>query len=431
MPPGIQLLMIGPYPHEAGKVVGGIEAVVSALAPALAAQEQIARVTVLSFHHGETATRTERVSDKLDVRFLPGQRRLRLLSRSFMDVLQARRVIAELGVNVVHGHGIGRSGDTAIQLLPASVITVHGLVHREAQLAEGSLKARVRSRFVASAVRRVLRDARVVISISDYDARALEGLVRGRRVSIANPIAAPFFADAPPSDASHVLFAGVLGRRKNMEGLLNGFALVRRRVPGARLLVLGPAPDRQYAGEIRALVRRLGLDDAVEFAGHVENERLVRELHACGMVVLFSHEETAPTILAQAMAAGKPVVASRVGGIPEMVADGQSGFLVNPGDERALAERLVELIESPELRRRFGENGRVLARQRYEAAAVARQTVEAYQLALSPVHTLGALAQRQGFSVLNSSGKEGGCGGVPLTSSPPNTVKCHETLSKE
>lgn len=394
MASGLQVMMVSPYPLEAGKVVGGIEAVVSALAPELAAQDQIARVTVLCFHQGEAPSRTERVSEKLQICYVRGQRRLRLLTRSFLDVLYARRLARQIGVDVVHGHGLGRRGDVAIQISPASVITVHGLVHREAELAGASLKSRVRSRLAAATMRRVLRQARVVISISDYDARSLEGLVRGRRVSIPNPIAREFFAEAPATNGAHILFAGVLTRRKNVEGLLSALALARARVPGARLLILGPAPDPEYAREIRALVGRLRLEDAVEFAGHVENERLVRELRACGAVALFSHEETSPTILAQAMAVGKPVVASRVGGIPEMVADGESGFLVEPGDTHGLAERLVELIESPELRLRMGAYAQAIARQRYEPAAVARRTVEAYRLALSPAHALGNMAQR-------------------------------------
>lgn len=383
----LNILMIGPYPFEPGKIVGGIEAVTSALVPALAAHEQVAKVTVLCHHQGETATRRERVSEKLEILYVRGQQRMRLVTRSILDVWQARRLVAELRPDVVHGHGLGRRGDLAVQLSAAPVITVHGLPQREARLNVGhSLKRRLRAQVADATYERVLRRARVVVSISEYDARTLQQLVRGQRVSIPNPIAAEFFAPAPPRDGDHILFAGVMSRRKNLEGLLNGFALVRKAVAGARLVVVGPTPDPVYAAEVRARVGQLGLGEAVEFVGHVENERLIAELRGCGAVALFSHEETAPTIIAQALALGKPVVASRVGGVPEMVVDGETGFLVAPGDEQALAERLATLIQLPKLRREMGERGREAARQRYESSAVASRTIEAYRLALSPVY---------------------------------------------
>ena len=99
--------------------------------------------------------------------------------------------------------------------------------------------------------------------------------------------------------------------------------------------------------------------------GLVDNDTLCEEIAAARAVVMFSREETAPTIIAQAMAAGKPVVASRVGGIPEMVSDGVSGFLVEPEDEDALAERMQRLLEDQDLCLGMGLRGHDLALERF------------------------------------------------------------------
>jgi glycosyltransferase involved in cell wall biosynthesis len=393
---GLNVLLVGPYPQQQEKVSGGIEAVTSTLVPALAAQESIAQLSVLSFRRDQGRSFCKQVNDKLQIWFLGGQQRLTIPTRSFLEVWQARRIAARLRPDIVHGQGIGRRGDIAIQLARPAVVTVHGLVHLEAQLAaQATIIERIRVGMVESMVKRVLSRARVVISISDYDARALDGLIGGQRVSIPNPIAQEFFeesGDAP--DAMRILFAGVMVRRKNVEGLLRAFAAARKRVPAARLVIVGPAPDAAYAREIRELVRSLQLGDAVEFVGHVENARLLHEIRICSAVALFSHEETSPTILAQAMAAGKPVVASRVGGISEMVIDRENGFLIDPGDERAFAERLATLLRSPELCRTMGRRGHEMARDRFDPFAVARQTVEAYHLARQRVPALAAAGWR-------------------------------------
>ncbi|QLY27715.1 glycosyltransferase family 4 protein [Nocardia huaxiensis] len=377
---GLNVVMIATYPLEPGRIVGGIESVTATLVPALAARAEIDRITVLRFHTGETTVHTRREGPKVEVRYLRGQDRLAVATRSFLDVRQARKIIRELRPDVVHAQEIGSRGDIATQVFPRAVVTVHGLVHLETKLqARCRLKERVRYHLVEAMVRRVLRKAEVVISISGYDAKAVAGMVRGTHVNIANPTAAEFFALAPSGPTEQrLLFAGVLTERKNLEGLLHAFSLAVQQVPKARLIVAGPQPNAGYARAIRARATELGLDEHVEFVGLVDNDRLREEIALARAVVMFSHEETSPTILAQAMAAGKPVLSSRVGGIPEMITDGENGYLVEPQDAGALAQRMVTVLENPELAAELGARGHAMAREKFEPDAVARQTVETY-----------------------------------------------------
>ena len=109
---------------------------------------------------------------------------------------------------------------------------------------------KLRVKVVDAVVRRVLRRAKVVISISRYDMQELGQLIRGTPVSIANPTGFEFFAVAPPRPSEpRVLFAGVLTPRKN-GGLLNAFAQIRQAVPEARLIMAGSA-DPEYAQTVR------------------------------------------------------------------------------------------------------------------------------------------------------------------------------------
>ena len=382
---GLKVLMIGDYPLEPGMVHGGIESVTSALVPALAAQDDIDNVAVLRFHTGEAPTDYRRAGPKVEVYYVRGQDRLRTNTGSFLDVRKARKLVAELKPDIVHGQGIGWYGDIAVKCSPNSVVTVHGLPHVEIRLsARTTFRDKLRVKPIDALVRRVLRRAKVAISISKYDTQELGRLIKGTPVSIANPTGLEFFALAPsrPSEP-RLLFAGVLVPRKNLEGLLNAFAQVRQAVPGARLIMVGPHPDPDYAQTVQDRVTSLALGDSVDIVGFVDNDRLRQEIATARAVVLFSREETAPTIIAQAMAAGKPVIATRVGGVPEMMNDGESGFVVESEDETALAERMLTLLNDQDLCLRMGARGHELALRRFNPDAVARQTVEAYRIALN------------------------------------------------
>lgn len=381
---GLNVLMIGAYPLEPGIVRGGIESAASVLVPALAARDDIDHVTVLRFHHGEAPTDHRRLGPKAEVHYVRGQDRLGLLTGWFLDVRKARKLHAALKPDIVHGQAFD-GADIAVKCSPNSVVTVHGLPHVEIRLsARAKFRDKLRVIPVDALVRRVLRRAKVVISISKYDTQELGRLIQGTTVSIANPTGAEFFALAPPRPSEpRLLFAGVLSSLKNPVGLLNAFAQVRQAVPEARLILAGAHPDPDYAQTVSDRVASLGLGDSVDIVGLLDSDRLRHEIAIARAVVLFSRQENSPTIIAQAMAAGKPVVATRVGSVPEMVNDGESGFVVESDDETAMAERMLTLLEDQELCLRMGARGHELALARFDPEEVARQTVHAYRIALN------------------------------------------------
>lgn len=379
---GLRVLFVSPYPYG-DKITGGVEAVAQALILTLALQPEIEAVQVMSF--GRNLKRYEKISlnDKLTVHYVPAQRRLELPTGSILNVWRARRIAQQFHPHIVHGQGIGGYGDVATRLGYPAVVTAHGMVHIEARMREKKpVIGPARIWLIDRMVRCVLRRAEVIISTSDYDRRTLSELIRGRCQSIPNPVSHEFFNYQARFEPNRILFAGLLVPRKNILGLVRAFAQVRAQIPDAKLDLIGPPGDTNYAAKIKQLIGELALEDNVALHGHVENKELLDLMGRCSVLVLFSNEETSPTVIAQAMAMGKPIVASHVGGIPEMVKDGYNGFLVKRGDEQALVERLIVLLESPELCQAMGAQGREIALQRFEPSAVARQTIEIYRLVL-------------------------------------------------
>jgi len=140
---------------------------------------------------------------------------------------------------------------------------------------------------------------------------------------------------------------------KNHELFLRAAALVHGRLPEARFLVIGDGNGRQA---LEALAGELGIGSAVRFLG---TRKDIPELLALtNVLVLSSHMEANPVSIMEGLACGKPVVATRVGSIPETVHEGVSGFLVDPGNAEQMSSRIEQLFRNPTLSRELGTAGR-------------------------------------------------------------------------
>ena len=144
-----------------------------------------------------------------------------------------------------------------------------------------------------------------------------------------------------------------LGEEKNHDMFLKVAARVRRSVPGVRFVSIGDGPRR---GALESMTVELGLEDCVHFLG--VREDIPQLLRLLDVFVLTSHVEANPVSVLEALASGKPVVATRVGSVPETVIDGHTGHLVEPGDTNAMANRVTELLQHPTYTRQLGRAAR-------------------------------------------------------------------------
>jgi len=137
-----------------------------------------------------------------------------------------------------------------------------------------------------------------------------------------------------------------------------------------------------YEAELRADADRLGVSDRVVFAGYREDVPAL--LAGCDVFCLPSSAEGLPLVVLEAMAAGKPVVAAAVGGVPELVVDGETGLLVPAGDLDALQRALTDLLADPERARRLGEAGRARVRASFSATAASERILKIYEAGRYP-----------------------------------------------
>jgi glycosyltransferase involved in cell wall biosynthesis len=170
-----------------------------------------------------------------------------------------------------------------------------------------------------------------------------------------------------------------LVRQKGVDVAVEGLALIRERHPAARLVVLGEGPLR---GELMELAERRGIADAVSFPGRVGD--VAWWFRRADVVVHPARWEGFGLALLEAMLCERPVVATAVSSIPEIVADGETGLLVPPDDPRALADAATALLDDPARAAAMGAAGRARARAEFSIARMAERTAEAYAEASSP-----------------------------------------------
>ncbi len=143
--------------------------------------------------------------------------------------------------------------------------------------------------------------------------------------------------------------------RKRIPDLLRAAGILRARIPGIEVRIVGRGPEWAAVGRLHA---ELGLGNSVALLGDLTRERLAEEYVNASVFCLPSVQEGFGIVFLEAMAAGLPVVACRIAAVPEVVLDGVTGLLVEPRDPGALAEALERLITDPERARQLGQEGR-------------------------------------------------------------------------
>jgi sugar transferase (PEP-CTERM/EpsH1 system associated) len=179
-------------------------------------------------------------------------------------------------------------------------------------------------------------------------------------------------------DAPVLGTVGRLNEVKRQDLLIRSFAQVRKRIPDAHLVLVGDGPMRD---SLQKLVKDLSLDASVHFASYQSQPE--RYLQAMDVFALTSHSEGMPLAILEAWAAGLPVVASAVGGVPDLVDHGRNGLLFFSGDESILADFVVELISDPQRAGRLGAAGRQEVASRYSLQRMAADYQRHYLQLLS------------------------------------------------
>jgi len=375
----LRVAMITDHADDAEKVDGGVQAVTKYLVSELIKHTDL-DLHILSFSYGISEPSTiER--NGYTKHILPGAR-LGNLSAFWQDQRTLNAKLDKIQPAIVHGQGAGHDGIVARRSRFPSVITIHGIMAEEAKHF-ATIGQRARHRLLNMISEHYcIRKGQHTIMISQYVADYFGGRIAGESHFIPNPIASSYFDIPRAEETGRVLFAGRLIPLKGVLDLIRATATISRTQP-IELVLAGSLEDQQYVDQLRSEVEQLGIKDQVHFPGILDAESLRKELSRASMLVLPSYQETAPMVIQEAMAAGVPVIATRVGGTRYQVRDGETGFLIDARDVQALTGRIGELLSNQAMRQSFGKTAKSLAEEEYRADAVASKTIEIYRRIIS------------------------------------------------
>jgi glycosyltransferase involved in cell wall biosynthesis len=275
-------------------------------------------------------------------------------------------------IEVVHVHQVGTALLAAATFSRLTDIPLVAHPHS----GSGATVAQVSASRKAFLLRAALRSAQAVVALSDEmsDQMVALGVSRARIRRIGNAVdVARFRPREGGGGAPTAISVGRLSPEKGGDVLLNAWAVVRRALPAARLIIVGDGPMR---ADLEALAGRLGLGPSVDFRGAVREgiEDCYRE---ADLFVLPSHREGVSVALLEALASGLPVVATRLPSIEAVVARAEVADLVPPGDSAALGLALADALARPDPSR--AARARDLALREYDLPAVARSYAALYR----------------------------------------------------
>jgi glycosyltransferase involved in cell wall biosynthesis len=367
------------YPPDHSSFRGGVATATAALLEGLEAYVDQFELHVIGASKAISSDRRE-VRNGVVFHFLSLPTKPWLRPRLAFAVVKVLRELRSIRPDLVHSEG-GMGGSLAASLGGFRHLhTVHGINKKEVLLKRGWDLLATGSGIPLQAY--VLRNVDGVVFISSYIAGQVGH--NGRVFWIPNAASAEFLHTSRQEtspDRPYLLFAGVLTRRKRPMDLLLAYHQLLYEFPTLELVFCGGVEDAAYARRMRDLACREQLD-GVRFVGPLRPAEVADLMSRATALVLPSAEENAPMVIAEAMAIGIPVVATRVGGVGDMITHGETGLLYECGDVSGLIDCLRGLLREPAARAQLGDRARRLARTTYAPEHVADATVLAYSALL-------------------------------------------------
>ncbi len=328
--------------------------------------------------------------------------RVDFINRPFLEVLSLwlslRKNFSSLqkqagGFDIVHDNGLSGFSLSRKAVSAPRVVTIHHLARTTLKTLGGGLVSRLKNIRGESGISPFIepfciRRADQIVAVSQFtrqDIIDVFGIPASRIEVIYHGVHLDDFVFPEKAGSTlrdtlgitsqpMILFVGNLSPRKGVDTLLKALPSVLREID-VKLVLAGDWNQLPY----QQLARTLGISDKVLFLGRVPDDKLRLLYASCDLFVLPSRLEGLGIVILEAMAAGKPIVASNVGGIPELIESGHNGILVEAGNEGALASAMIKVLNDRSLARAMGQNNIQKVRQLYSWDIAARKTEHLYR----------------------------------------------------
>jgi glycosyltransferase involved in cell wall biosynthesis len=307
----------------------------------------------------------------LTMRGFPRMLPLDVLSFFFINRLLLIRELKRIKPDLVHAHGTEASyGLAAVSSSFPAVISIQGIISELIKYNKS-----LRYRLIRQLERRTVQKGRFFIAKTGFAHKFIASLNPNSSIfNIENPVSDVFFSvERYEQPERLVMFVGTITKEKGIEDLVEALA----RIENTRLKIIGSG-NRSYIKQVQERVERLGLDRRVDWLGPRSSFDIAKEFERAAVLVLPSYMETSPNVVMEAMSAGVPVIATAIGGIPDIVDHGITGLLVSPRNPVELADAIKDVLSCPQSASDRAMFAKEEARRRFSSQLAAQNTVAAY-----------------------------------------------------
>ncbi|MBS1741498.1 MAG: glycosyltransferase family 4 protein [Bacteroidetes bacterium] len=366
------------FPLDIDNIRGGVHSAISNLLKGFASYD--IQVRLVSFNTEISEEKHVQLTDKIDIVYCPeGSLPFHSLNYLVNCGKQVRKHIRLFKPDLIHYE----AGDAFLftKILGLKKIkhlqTIHGIAIAEARVAK-KLKVKLSSYFNGM-IEKVMFPKNI-IHLSNYSKRTYENKKTDNDSIIPNAVVSNYF-DIPlkKKTDNRLLYVGVIDRNKNILFLLRGLHEMVEKGKPYHVDVLGGFKDMMFKEEVEWFIEEHKLANYITFHGWVPQSKVIETVTNIDILVVSSNQESLPMVIAECMAAGRVVIASKVGGIPEMVDHGNTGFLVNNKDLNSLVVILDELHNNNERVLSVAANAKSNATEKYHCVSVAGKTIEFYR----------------------------------------------------
>lgn len=376
----MKIAIVSHFPLNTENINGGVEAVAANLVEGLA-----------NFHDLEIHVVTTNKGINQDIIISRKNYTLYILHSSpfptllntlMFDRKKIRARIRGISPHIIHSHDI--YAYTTLDMDIPTVVSLHGIIHEDTKFYYG-LKGGMRSLIWNYIEKSFLNNSKYLIVQNNYVKEAIKKYFHGTVYLVDNPVSSKFFEIRKPNNSKEeiILFAGKIRPIKGIDKLLKAIGIVRLCRPKVKLHLAGTITNLDYFHSLNVFIKKHNLEGNIVFKGNLRELDLLEEYTNSKVLVLPSNQEAAPMAVEQAMAVGRPVVASNAGGIPFVVKNNKTGFLVGKDNISEMASKIVALLSNEDLRIKMGANGRREAFKKFHPKIVANRTREIYREIIS------------------------------------------------
>ena len=282
-------------------------------------------------------------------------------------------------IDILHSHDPAGAVVGTFLKIP-TIFTLHGMYWREKNYSP-DLYSRIAIELKIRRVRYLSSRLKKLIAISPYVIDEIGQLLKTAIPDtevIENPLSDVFFKQEKREKEGLILYPANISSLKNQYNLIEALYQVKKENRSFHCILPGRVAESRYYRDLKNLIRKNNLEKNISFPGNAGLEQMLAFYSEASITVLTSFQETAPMIIAEAMATWTPVIASRIAGIPAMVSENKSGFLINPNDPRDISDKIVMLLDDRLLRKKLGEESRRIATSRWKSDVIANKLINEY-----------------------------------------------------